>query len=243
MTISQNRFIGCMSKVDLEQLQPHLRTIKLEQGQVVAESLGQVRDVWFPLSGILSCVVEMETGWVIESGMIGNDGALGAAQALDGKVSPHKVIVQVPGVAAVVNADRFKEVTRASPDLLALVLKYEQFLLGQIQQTTGCNALHSAEQRMCKWVVRMYDLVGPELPLTQEFLAQMMGVGRTTVTLVASQLQKAGLLSYRRGKVIIQNLELVEQRACECHQVVRTLYDSMFGKMESAGSSDQTPNG
>jgi len=170
----------------------------------------------------------MEDGAAIESGMIGKDGVFGASQALDDKLSLHKVMVQVPGMATVVDADRLRDVAQSSPDFLALLIKYEQFFLGQVQQTTACNALHNVEQRMCKWLVRMYDLVGSELPLTQEFLAQMMGVRRTSVTAVATQLQKEGLISYRRGKINITSMALVEQRACECQQTVRELYLEMF---------------
>jgi len=233
MPHSKNGILARASPVDLEDLRPHLRQVELEHGRVIAESRQRVDQVYFPHAGILSCVVELEDGAAIESGMIGNDGAFGAAQALDDRLSLHKVVVQVPGRATVVDAKHLKAVTQSSPELLALLIKYDQFFLGQVQQTTACNALHSVEQRMCKWLVRMYDLVGTELPLTQEFLAQMMGVRRTSVTAVASQLQKEGLIFYRRGKIKILSMELVEQRACECHKAVRDLYVEMFGSVEA----------
>jgi CRP-like cAMP-binding protein len=228
----KNRILARASPVDLEDLSPHLRLLELEHGRVIAESRQRVNQVYFPHAGILSCVVEMENGAAIESGMIGNDGAFGSAQALDHKLSLHKVIVQVPGFATVVDTDRLRDVTQSSPELLALLINYEQFFLGQVQQTTACNALHNVEQRMCKWLVRMYDLVGTELPLTQEFLAQMMGVRRTSVTAVATQLQKEGLIYYRRGKITILSMDLIEHRACECHKAVRELYVEMFGSVE-----------
>ena len=176
--------------------------------------------------------VDLDDGSSIETGMIGNDGAFGAGLALDSKVSLHKVMVQVPGWATVVDAEHLKAVALSSPDFLALLLKYDQFFLGQVQQTTACNALHSVEQRMCKWLVRMHDLVGDELPLTQEFLAQMMGVRRTSVTGVATQLQKEGLISYRRGRIQILSMALVESRACECHRAVREQYVELFGRAD-----------
>jgi CRP-like cAMP-binding protein len=144
-------------------------------------------------------------------------------------------MVQVPGSATVVDAEHLKAVALSSPDFLALLLTYDQFFLGQVQQTTACNALHSVEQRTCKWLVRMHDLVGDELPLTQEFLAQMMGVRRTSVTGVATQLQKEGLISYRRGKIQILSMDLVERRACECHSAVREQFVELFGH------TDKTP--
>jgi CRP-like cAMP-binding protein len=229
MPHSNNRILSRASPVDLEDLRPQLRVLELKQGTVIAESRSRVSQVYFPHEGILSCVVELENGWSIESGMIGKDGVFGAAQALDDKLSLHKVVVQVPGIASVVSAGHVKAVAQSSPDFLSLLIKYEQFFLGQVQQTTACNAIHTVEQRMCKWLMRMYDLVGTELPLTQEFMAQMMGVQRTSVNGVAKQMQLDGLISYHRGKVSILDLDLVQRRACECHHTIRELYAAEFG--------------
>jgi CRP-like cAMP-binding protein len=217
-------------------LRPHLHIVELTHGKVLAESRERVQQVYFPHSGIISCVVEMADGWAIESGMIGYDGVFGATQALDDKISLHKVMVQVPGWATVVDADHCRAVAQSSPDFLRLLAKHDSFFLGQVQQTAGCNSLHGVEQRMCKWLVRMYDLAGPELPLTQEFMAQMMGVRRTSVTGVATQLQKEGLIAYRRGKVTILSMELVQKRACECHIAVREQYSDLFGNIGNAQS-------
>jgi CRP-like cAMP-binding protein len=208
--------------------------MELKPGMVLAESRGRVNEMYFPHNGIISCVVELEQGLAIESGMIGNDGEFGAAQALDENVSLQKVMVQVGGHATTITARHLKTVAHSSPALLALLRKYEQFLLGQVQQTTACNAVHNIEQRTCKWLVRMYDLAGPELPLTQEFFAQMMGVRRTSVTEVAVELQKQGLITYRRGKIVILNMDLIQQRACECPGTVRQLYAAEFATEEGA---------
>ena len=237
MPHSNNRILSRASPVDLEDLRPQLRVVELKQGLVIAESRSRVSQVYFPHSGILSCVVELENGWAIESGMIGKDGVFGAAQALDDKLSLHKVVVQVPSMASVVSAGHLKAVAQSSPDFLALLIKYEQFFLGQVQQTTACNAIHTVEQRMCKWLMRMYDLVGIELPLTQEFMAQMMGVQRTSVSGVAKQLQLDGLISYHRGKVSILDINLVQHRACECHRTIRELDAAEFG----AGGANRQP--
>jgi CRP-like cAMP-binding protein len=231
MPHSKNNILNKITTVDLEDLRPHLQVVELRHGQVLAESRQRIRQVYFPHGGILSCVVELESGWSIESGMIGNDGVFGASLALDSKVSLHKVIVQVPGTATVVDAEHLKAVANSSPDFLALLMKYEQFFLAQVQQTTACNALHRVEPRMSKWLIRMHDLVGDELPLTQEFLAQMMGVRRTSVTEVAHAMQTEGLIWYRRGKVRILNLDLVQKRSCECAETVRDLYIELFGSL------------
>jgi CRP-like cAMP-binding protein len=241
MPHSENHILHLVSAVDLEDLRSHMRVVELPHGRIIAESRQRVPLVYFPHAGILSCVVELESGQSIESGMIGNDGVFGASLALDSKVSLHKVIVQVPGSATVVTAEHVKAVAQSSPDFLALLMKYEQFLLGQVQQTTACNALHNVQQRMCKWLIRMHDLVGDELPLTQEFLAQMMGVRRPSVTENAVILQKEGLITYSRGKVKILSMDLVQKRACECAGAVRDLYVEMFETLPNKrGPSSKT---
>ena len=218
---SNNRILSTVSAEDMAELQPHLRLVELEHGRVLAEIRQRVHKVYFPHGGILSSVVELKTGWGIEVGMIGKDGVFGAAQAMDDRMSLNKIVVQVPGWASVIDAEVVKDVAASSPEFRGLLVKYDQFLSAQVQQTAACNALHTVEQRMCTWLVRMYDLVGTELPLTQEFLAQMMGVRRTSVTAVAVQMQSEGLITYRRGHIRIVNMELIQKRGCECHESVR----------------------
>jgi CRP-like cAMP-binding protein len=242
MPHSDNRILSRASPVDFKDLRSQLRVVNLKQGTVIAESRSRVSQVYFPHSGILSCVVELENGWSIESGMIGKDGVFGAGQAIDNKLSLHKVVVQVPGTASVVSADHLKAVAQSSPDFLTLLIKYEQFFLGQVQQNTACNALHTVKQRMCKWLLRMYDLVGTQLPLTQEFMAQMMGVQRTSVNGVAKQLQSEGLISYRRGHVTIVDIDLVERRACECYRTIRELDTAEFGPEASLLRNGERPS-
>jgi CRP-like cAMP-binding protein len=228
---SKNRILSGIRPADLRVLQPHLRLVELEHGLVIAHSRQRVHQVYFPHGGILSCIGELKSGFAIETGMIGNDGVFGAIQAIDDRLSLNKVIIQVPSQSSVADAAVVKHLADSSPDFRRLIIKYEQFLLGQVQQTTACNALHSVEERMCTWLVRMYDLVGRDLPLTQEFLAQMMGVQRTSVSGVASGLQEEGLIDYHRGKVRIVSIDGVQRRACECHESVREQYLDIFGKV------------
>jgi CRP-like cAMP-binding protein len=236
MPHSNNRILSTVSAEDMRDLQPHLRLVEMEHGQIIAESRQRVHDVYFPHGGILSSVVELKTGRGIEVGMIGKDGVFGAAQAVDDRLSLNKILVQVPGWAAVVAAEVIKDVAGSSAEFRGLLVRYDQFSWAQVLQTAACNALHTVEQRICRWLVRMYDLVGTELPLTQEFLAQMMGVRRTSVTAVAVQLQSEGLITYRRGHVRIVNMELVQKRACECHESVREYAAEVFAKaVEPAG--------
>jgi hypothetical protein len=152
--------------------------------------------------------------------MIGRDGEFGAAQAMDDKVSLNKVLIQVPGRASVMDSDRLRRAGESLPDLRALLIKYELFFVAQVQQTAACNAVHDVHTRTCKWLLRMHQLAGADLPLTQEFLAQMMGVRRTSITEAAIALQKAGLISYVRGQVHIEDIGRVQSQACECHEAV-----------------------
>jgi len=183
----------------------------------------------------------MSDGNLIETGMVGRDGVMGALQAFDEKVSPNKIMIQVPGQASVIDAELMRKAISSSPSLRVMLAKHEQFFVAQIQQSAGCNATHSVEARMCRWLLRMYDLTGPELPLTQEFLAQMMGVRRTSVSLVASGLQDAGVIAYRRGHVRVANVEKLKKMACECYEAVNMRYKKIF-QVEPPTHSVSTSN-
>jgi CRP-like cAMP-binding protein len=196
-----------------------LRSIKLRIGD---------EKVYFPRSGIISCVVETIGGGAIETGMIGRDGVFGAMQALDDKVSLNHVVIQVPGDASIISGDRLREAADAIPAIRGLLVKYDQFFLAQVQQTAACNALHTTQARTCKWLLRMHELVGVDIPLTQELLAQMMGVTRTSVTVVAGELHKAGMITYARGRIRLLDVDLIQQRACECENDVRAHYRRTF---------------
>jgi len=217
----------------LGRLSPDLSIIQLSRGDILAETHGRVEKAYFPHSGIISCVVETIGGGAIETGMIGKDGEFGGSQALDDKVSLNHVVTQVSGPASVIASDRIRSLADELPALRGLLVKYEQFFLSQVQQTAACNALHTVKARTCKWLLRMQELAGDDLPLTQEFLAQMMGVRRTSVTEIAGELQKAGMISYRRGHIHIQDLDQIRERACECDADVRSHYRRIFQSNEA----------
>src|SRR4051794_31681018 len=163
----------------------------------------------------------MEVGDMIETAMVGRDGVVNATAALDGKISLHKGFVRADGAASAITPDALRDSEDKFPPFRSILIRHEQVLLAQAQQSAACNASHTVEARMCRWLLRMRDLAGEELPLTQEFLAQMMGVRRTSVSLVANTLQQAGLISYRRGRVRIVNVEGIRESACECYDAVR----------------------
>jgi CRP-like cAMP-binding protein len=230
---SKNFLLNRLSADVLQQISSGLVVVPLTQGDVLAETHARIEKVYFPHSGIISCVVETIGGGAIETGMIGNDGVFGATQALDDKVSLNHVVIQVPGAASVISSDELRQAADALPALRGLLVKYEQFFLAQVQQTAACNALHTVQARTCKWLLRMHELAGTDLPLTQEFLAQMMGVRRTSVTSVAGELQKAGMIAYSRGRIRLLDLDMIRQWACECESDVRSHYRRIFHSNEA----------
>ena len=148
-------------------------------------------------------------------------------------MSLNHVVMQVPGDASVISSDQLRVVADEVPVFRGLLVKYQQFFLAQVQQTAACNALHVVQARTCKWLLRMHELIGDDLPLTQDFLATMMGVDRTTVTEVAMELQKAGMISYARGRIRIKDVDLIRERACECDGDVRSHYRRIFQSNEA----------
>jgi CRP-like cAMP-binding protein len=224
-----NQLLAMFPSADFERLRPHLAVTNLEFGTVLAEPKQTIERVYFPHGGIISFVVPLSDGPAIESGMVGRDGVAGAGEVLDGKLAINKVMVQAAGAASVINADRLREAADERPEIRKFLARYAQFFLAQVQQTAACNANHQIAERMCRWLLRMHELVGTELPLTQEFLGQMLGVTRSSVSGIASGLQERGLIKYRRGYITILKVDGLHEAACECYGTVRDQYVEMFG--------------
>jgi CRP-like cAMP-binding protein len=196
---------------------------------VVAEPGEPVAKVYFPVSGVVSLVVEMDVGQMIETAMVGRNGVVNGTSALDGKVSLQKGVVQVAGAAATIAPDVLRKLAHEFDPLHSLLIRHEQVLLAQAQQAAGCNAGHTVEARMCRWLLQMRDLTqSDDLKLTQEFLAQMLGVRRTSVSLVAGTLQRAGLIKYRRGNIRLLDVENLKESACECYETVKGHYERLL---------------
>lgn len=233
-----NDLLAKLDKASFATIEPHLRMEKLERGRALAETYCPVQSVYFPHSGIISCVVELIGGGAIETGMIGKDGEFGAGAALDHKVSLNFVVMQVATTATVIDSDKLRIAAQESPILRDILIRYEQFFLGQVQQTAACNAVHSVRARACKWLLRMQSLAGDNLNLTQEFLAQMIGVQRSGVNEIAQELQKLQMITYSRGHIRILDRSRIEQQACECDAAVNAHYAEIFeSKPSGAGSA------
>jgi CRP-like cAMP-binding protein len=198
---------------------------------VIFEVGDAIEHVHFPHSGIISLVVPLESGDTIESAMIGRESLVGASAGLNGAVSVYKAIVQIAGAGSVVDTERFRGMADVSVGFRSTLFKHEQLILVQAQQSAACNATHTVEARLARWLLRCRDLQGSDdLQLTQEFIAQMMGVRRTSVSVVANTFQQAGFLRYSRGHIRILNLEGLQQTTCECYGTVKSHADRLLGR-------------
>jgi CRP-like cAMP-binding protein len=230
MTGPQNRLLSSLAAADIDAIRPHLETIDLPQETVVFADGEAISRVYFPHRGIISLLVDLASGDMIETAMIGRDSLVGGLSAIDGKISLNRAVVQVAGAASVLSADRLRHAAAQSADLRAILIRHEQAILAQSQQSAACNATHTLEARLARWLLRCRDLLDSEdIPLTQEFLAQMLGVRRASVTLVANTLQQAGLIAYKRGHIRVQDVEGLKESACECYATLRSHADRLLG--------------
>jgi CRP-like cAMP-binding protein len=226
---SPNGLLASLVPADFELLRPHLKPTELKNETVLYEAGDPVDRVYFPHSGIISLVVELSGGQGIEAAMIGRDSMLGATAALDGQVSLNKAIVQLPGTGEALDVGHFRDVAGQSPALRTTLLRHEQVLFAQAQQSAACNASHTVEARLARWLLRSRDLSASDtLALTQEFLADMLGVQRSSVSPVAVTLQRAGLIRYSRGHIEILDLEGLRNASCECYGTVKAHYDRLL---------------
>jgi CRP-like cAMP-binding protein len=207
---------------DLALLSPHLKDIVLERGSVLQEQGEGVERVYFPHDGIISLLAVMRQGDAIETATIGYEGAVGAFAGFGSRRAQTRAVVQVSGSASRIAASRFRKIAEDSDAVCKIIVRYGEMLLIQIQQTAACNALHPVEARLSRWLLQARDrLESNNIKLTHEFLSQMLGVRRTTVTVVANMLQQAGLIRYHRGHIEIVDRGGLEARACECYDAIR----------------------
>jgi CRP-like cAMP-binding protein len=225
----QNSLLEALSASDYALIAPHLAQVELERGRLLYDPGDVIDVVYFPHDGVISLMTLMENGAAIESATIGPEGALGLMAAVAPRQSLSRAIVQTPLKAARISAERLHEAWEKSTKLRDLVDRHTEALFGHAIQSVACNALHSVEARFCRWLLTCHDRISADtVALTQEFLADMLGVQRTTVTAVARQLQERGLIRYRRGVVDIIDRGALEAQACECYGVIRKTYDRLL---------------
>jgi CRP-like cAMP-binding protein len=233
----KNLLLNLLSPSDLKFLQPHLKVTRFEQHHVLFEADQTVHSVYFPATAVVSLVITLSTGEMIEAAMVGMDGVVGASAALDGKIALSRGIIQLGGEVIVCDVDALKCAAMQSPKLLALLIRHEQTVYAQAQQSAACFAVHQIEARLCRWLLRARDLSGSDhLSFTQEYLAEMLGVRRTSVTVVAHTLQTAGLIKYARGKIQIVNAEGLQDSACECYESIKAQYAKLVGPAPSVAA-------
>ena len=226
----QNSLLEALPADDLALFAPHIVQVELERGRVLYDPGDPVDHVYFPHDGVISLMTLMENGAAIESTTIGPEGALGLMAAVAPRQSLSRAIVQTPLAAARINAERLHEAWERSPPLRDLVDRHTEALFGHAMQSVACNALHSVEARFCRWLLTCHDRISTDtVALTQEFLADMLGVQRTTVTAVARSLQEKGVIRYRRGIVDIIDRAGLMALTCECYGVIRDTYTRLLG--------------
>jgi CRP-like cAMP-binding protein len=228
-TPHQNHLLDALPPGDYERLAPHLELIPMGLGDVLYESGDQLRYVYFPTTSIISLLYVMEDGASAEIAVVGNEGILGISLFMGGDTTPSRAIVQSAGHGFRLKAEMLKsEFGRFGPTM-HLLLRYTQALITQMAQTAVCNRHHSVDQQLCRWLLLSLDrLASSELVMTQELIANMLGVRREGVTEAAGKLQDAGLLRYSRGRITVLDRPGLEARSCECYQVVKTEFDRLL---------------
>jgi CRP-like cAMP-binding protein len=217
-----NKLLSGLSRDDFELMRPHLVVAMIAQGMVLAEPGDEIDRVVFPTTGMISLVVIMKDGRAIETAAIGRDGVFGASSAFGIYKSKVRALVQIPMVAASMTSVQFRRAAATSKAIHHLCIDANEMLLTQARITAACNALHTVEARFCRWLLQAREVSGSDtITLTQEFLSEMLGVRRTSVTEVASKLQGAGIISYARGVIRISDMAALELRSCECLGTLR----------------------
>jgi CRP-like cAMP-binding protein len=226
----QNRLLSALSR-DLQiRLLPRMEKVSLTVRQLLFEANEPIAHVYFPLSGSMSLIIALDGGGEsVEIATIGNEGMVGTAVFLGADRGPMRAICQVAGQALRMRSESFRHSIAEHPDLADVVRRFTQNMINQISQTTACNHVHSVQQRMCRWLLMTHDRVGAdEFHLTQELLAQMLGVRRPSVTVAAGLLQRDGLISYQRGRIRIADRAGLERASCPCYATVRQDTDRLL---------------
>ena len=225
----QNHLLAALPSADLERLLPTLEWVQMPLGHVLYESGAQLRHVYFPSTSIVSLLYVMENGASAEIAVVGNDGVIGVALFMGGETMPNRAVVQSAGEGYRLTGQMLKQEFNRSGELQNLLLRYTQALLTQMAQTAVCNRHHSLDQQLCRWLLLSLDrLPANDLVMTQELIANMLGVRREGVTEAAGDLQRAGLIEYRRGHITVLDRPGLEARACECYLVVKKEFDRLL---------------
>jgi len=231
-----NRLLAALTPQDSKLLLPHIELVDCEHRNILVDAGERVARVYFPHSAVICLVAVMRESGIAETATIGPEGLVGLEVLLGTERATSRSLVQVPGTASAIPGRALRKAVEESPSLRALLLRYVGAFLVQVTQSVACNSLHKVEERCCRWLLMAHDRVGRDsFPLTQEFLADLLGVHRPTVTIVARTLQAAGLIRYSRGVVTIVDRRGLEQAACECYDIVRQAFEDILAAQAVPG--------
>jgi CRP-like cAMP-binding protein len=225
----QNHLLAALPAADFERLAPHLELVPMTLGDALYESGGRLQHVYFPTTSIVSLLYVMEDGASAEIAVVGCEGILGISLFMGGETTPSRAVVQSAGYGFRLKAHALKQEFNRAGAVMHLLLRYTQALITQMAQTAVCNRHHSVEQQLCRWLLLSLDRLSThELAMTQELIANMLGVRREGVTEAAGKLQSAGLIRYSRGRITVLDRSRLEQAVCECYAVVKKEFDRLL---------------
>ncbi len=238
---SQNHLLAALPAADFDPLVPHLELVPMRLGAMVYEPNAQLQHAYFPTTAIVSLHYVMESGATAETAGVGNEGVVGVSLFMGGDTTPSSAVVQVAGHAYRLERRLLLQEFNRGELMQHLLLRYTQALMTQIAQTAACNRHHSVEQRLCRWLLLTLDRVAsPDLVITQELIAGMLGVRREGITEAAGNLQRAGAIRYRRGHIAVLNRSSLAARSCECYAVVRKEVDRLLSDVRYRQDSART---
>jgi len=227
--IERNLILRALPQDERDRLYPHLQLVSMPLGMVVYESGARLRHIYFPTDSLVSLLYVLKDGASAEIAVVGNDGAVGVSLFMGGESTPSRAVVQSAGHAYRLTRTRLKREFERHGLLLSVLLRYTQSLITQMAQTAVCNRHHALEQQLCRWLLLSLDRLGSnELKMTQELIANMLGVRREGVTEAAGRLQKLGVIRYSRGRITVLDRARLEKLSCECYQVVKAESDRLL---------------
>ncbi len=239
----QNHLLAVLPETESERLFPYLEPVQLPLGHALYESGDRLSHVYFPTTAIVSLLYVMENGASAEITVVGNEGVVGIALFMSGETMPNRAVVQSAGQGYRLKGHVLTQEFNRSGALQHLLLRYTLALLTQMAQTAVCNRHHSVDQQLCRWLLLSLDrLPSNELTMTQELIANMLGVRREGVTEAAGKLQKAGLIAYSRGQITVLDRPGLEARVCECYEVVKKEFDRLLPDVIAVSPRSRSPN-
>ena len=225
----KNHLLAALPEAEYQRWLPHLEWVGMPLGQVLYEAGGTLAHVYFPTTAIISLLYVMENGASAEIAIVGNEGIVGISLFMGGESTPSRAVVQSAGAGFRLKANVMKDEFNRAGLVLHLLLRYTQALITQMTQTAVCNRHHTLDQQLCRWLLLSLDrLQGDALVMTQELIANMLGVRRESVTETALKLQEAGMIRYARGHITVLDRDRLQERACECYAVVKKEYDRLL---------------